>query len=221
MRERDVVDEPTLPVYGVAEYLTASPYRQMQVLADYKYPQRGVPRANYYREARDTIRQFHKSGEDRGVVTSAVTSLRNRLRLALKEREVVRTRHNIRVLESYLRYRADRHYEVRRVAHSTMMIGEVRVKANPDLFVIEAETPKLVKFDFAERPPSDRFAGIVAECLYRGAREAKIDVQPSDVLVCSIEADREWHAKPSVQRWRNVIAACRQIALLWPSVAPD
>jgi len=221
MRDRDVVEKPTLPVYGIAEYLTASPYRQMQVLADYKYPKRGVPRANYYRDARDTIRRFHGSGEEPDAIGATLRSLQNALRASTKEYEATRIRNNVRVLQSYLRHRAGRRYELRRMGRASMMVGPVTVHTNPDLLVTEAGVLKLIKFDFGEKPPNDRFAGVVAECLYRGSREAGLDVEPSSVVLCSIEADREWQARPSVRRWRNIGAACEQIAVLWPHVTVD
>jgi hypothetical protein len=221
MRDRNTVEKPTLPVYGIAEYSTASPYKQMQVLADYKYPERGVPRASYYRDARETIRRFHGAGEDPEVIRATLRSLDNSLRAGRREYEATRVRNNARVLRSYLRHRSDRRYQLRRVGRTSMAIGGVTVHTNPDLLAVEAGALKLIKFDFGEKPPSDRFGGIVAECLYRGAQEARMDVKPSNVTLCSIEADREWRARPSVQRWRNITATCRQIAMLWPHVTPD
>jgi len=220
MSDRGVVSDPTLPVYGVAEYMTAGPYRQLQVLAEYKFPKLGI-RASYYKEARGAIRRFHEAREDRGIIGAAVTALQNRLERPLKDYERVRVQHNVRVLGSYVRYRADVHYEVKPIAWSRMMIRGVTVHTNPDLLVVDEGKLKLIKFDFGERPPKDRFAGIVAEALHRGAQEAKTGVEASGVVFYSIEADREWAANPSAQRWRNIVAACRIIATLWPSVKPE
>lgn len=220
MRDSGVVAEPTLPVYGVAEFLTVGSYRQMQVLAEYKFPKLGI-RAGYYKKARDTIRRFHEAGEDQKVIVEAVISLQNRLEISLKEYERVKTEHNARVLKSYLRNRANKHYKVKPMSWSRMIINGVTVHTNPDLFVVDEEKLKLIKFDFGEKPPNDRFAGIVTECLHRGAQQVKTGSEASSVIFYSIEANREWAAKPSDQRWRNISAACRMIAMLWPNLKPE
>jgi hypothetical protein len=190
----------------------------MRVLGSYKYPEIGLPRARYYRDARDTIRNFHRQGGDGSTLREAVADLQLEQAHA-SEYETIRLRHNARVLRAYLRHRADRDYELRQVAYSSLSVSGVTVNTNPDLYVTEAGRPRLVKFDFATACPEDEFARIIVECLARGAQAARVEVTPKDVVLYSIEHDREWKAtRPGVRRWNNIKAACRQIATLWPSV---
>ncbi|MGD0168507.1 MAG: hypothetical protein ABSE54_02155 [Smithella sp.] len=55
-----------LSLKGFADFMLASPIRQISILRGYKYPSSNDARAKilYYREARNRIAEYHKSNHD-------------------------------------------------------------------------------------------------------------------------------------------------------------
>jgi hypothetical protein len=136
---------PRLSVKGLAKYIGGTPAQQRKILQDYKFPDTSEPAAmrQYYQEATNGVRQFHRHGHEREWLREQARSVIARA----QESELAtatRLRHNARGLLQYEQHFGHRVFEILSPVRMRLNFAGVQITLNPELYVLEKGRGKLI-----------------------------------------------------------------------------
>ncbi len=209
-----------LSVKGLAEYMTADASRQRSILRSYKYPEEDDARAKiiYYRDARDRISAYHRSGQEPNWLLRGADELRG---LANLNRGNTKTRltHNARALTAYEHYFSQREFEVLADLKLQLQYGDVTITVNPDLHVKEANREKIVKLDFGVEIPDQRLINILSQTMFEATQTNGLSIAGSGILYLDVPRGAEYRAARIGARLRKDIeATCENISAIWDRI---
>lgn len=202
---------------GVAEFVSSTPAQRRRILRPYKKRQSGEARGrgHYYRAALNSIRAFLRNGKDQGIIADAIQALELRKKGSLKRGELAEIKHNVRVLQAFLRHYHDRDFSLVTGQHMECAIGKVQVTCTPDLWAQEKAKLVLVKFFFPDKKPKTLQIPILLHLLREGAHNAGLDA----VVIC-LDMDGVQHNCPADrQKMKNIVAPLEQeLEATWSSI---
>jgi hypothetical protein len=212
-----------ITVKGLAKFMSKGPAGQRTVLRDFKFPRAPEARAQtvYYAEARLGIREYHVSGNNPATLVGSVDELRKKAeRLTGKAR--ARLEHNIRAMDSYLRYFGGNRFEVLASPRLEYSHGTVLVGATPDLFVRDGARQKIIRLGLGAEPIDEEMIRIILQVTFEAAVAAGLSIRPSDVVYLDVSR-RQQHvgARSRTRLTRDIQAACENIAAMWDGIGRD
>lgn len=214
-------NQPRMTIRTLTDYLTsAGAHQRYTVIQNMRSRLGRAAFAPYYQDARLAIRRYATGAEDH---------LEDEIQRLLRERRDADRRYdrtkidaNLRVITDFRENFGDEeiHHIGRRFA--PLSVNGVRISTEPTLSGALGDgrqaIPCNVIIDCQEEAPSVTEVRYALEILHRGAGRTH-ETAP--------RGSQYWHAgtgevwvleRPSVRRWRDVEAACREIALRWPTV---
>jgi hypothetical protein len=211
-----------LSVNGLAKYMTSSEAARRSLLRDFKFPLNPdgskKPQIVRYSEARAAIRDYHESGNEPSVLVVAIEKLVKK-REQNPEKDAARINDNIRGLETYLKYFANRKFKVLETPKPRYEHGDVVITTMPDLFVEENGKKKLIKLDFSAKKPDEQAVQIILRVMHDAASGTGIPVAPADVIYLDIARQVQHNGKKlNKQLKKNIDAACETIQAVWPTI---
>lgn len=213
-----------LTMKGLANYMTASSYKQRTILRNFKYPKESESRAQakYYREARRFIRAFLAGkysvswldDKSRSLLASASNAPR-----AVSQR----LKDNARAIQQYASSFADSHgrkIEVLKDVDIPLVMGQVTIKIRPDLHYEENGVRKLARFEFGSAEPKRIALRVLCQAMLEGATANQIALASSACSVFDIPRGKIHRlARVGSQTLRDIRAACDTIADIWPNIS--
>lgn len=209
-----------MSVRGLAKYIVGSPSQQRRVLQDYKYPDGDEPAAmrQYYQDATNAVRVFHRYGHDRAHLREQGQALAAKARDA-QGGTATRLRNNARVVLQYEQGFGSRVFEMRPVAKMRLDFGDVQVALVPDLHVVERGKSKLIKLSFGSEEPNEVEVRVVVQCLYEAANRQMGEFSGNAVSLFDVPRATEHRgARAGARMLREIEAACDTIAGIWPRI---
>lgn len=174
-----------------------------------------------YSEARATIRDFHESGRDIGVLLKAIERLTAK-KLANPQKDTVRIDDNIRAINAYMKYFAGNDFKVLVTPKPLYRFQQVEVSATPDLYVEENGVKKLIKLDFNQKVPKEEAVDIVMKVMYEAAAADQLDIQPKDVIYLDVSRRVQYTGKKLNKHLKKEIdASLATIQDMWASIKQD
>jgi hypothetical protein len=209
-----------ITVKGLAKFMRKGPTGQRTVLRDFKFPRGPEARAQtvYYAEARSSIREYHMSGNDASGLVRSVDELRKKAE-RLTDKAKTRLEHNIRAMESYVKYFSGNRFEVLPSPRLEYSHGSVLVGATPDLFVRDGIHKKIIRLDLGVDPADEEMIRIILQVTFEAALAAGLGIRPSHVVYLDISR-RQQHvgARSRTRLSRDIQAACENIAAMWEGI---
>jgi hypothetical protein len=209
-----------ISVKGLADFMTASASRQRKIIHEYKYPTEDEARAKilYYREARDRIEICHRAGYPTNWLLSEAYHI-DALASSSMGRTKTRLSHNSRALRSYSKHFTTRAFKVLDDLSLSLIYGDVRVTAVPDLHVEEKGQERVLKFDFSVDPPLADEVKIICQVLFEALGHAALTIPASSVLFLDVERGRVHKgARVGARMRRDVEATCQTISAIWDKI---
>jgi hypothetical protein len=204
---------------GLAKFMTSSSAAQRKVLRDFKFPDdEGTAQAAYYRDAREVVSEYHRSGHDRQWLRDSADALSGAAAV-LGGRAATRLRHNARGLREYANNFTAKQMEVLPRRRFAVAIEDVRISVVPDLHVREKDRERLIKLEFAAPVPHPDVIKIITQLMFEAALQAQLPVRASDVLYLDVSRGESYKGARMASRVRtDITAACTNIAALWPTI---
>jgi hypothetical protein len=209
-----------ITVKGLAKYIDGTPAQQRRVLQDFKYPDTDEPAAmrQYYQDATNAVRAFHRNGHDRVRLREQAQTLSARAREA-DGATATRLRNNARGLMQYEQHFGGRELHVQPSTRMRLDFGEVQIALNPELSVTERGRPKLMKLSFANEEPSEIEVRVIVQCLYEAANRQLGEFPGNAVLFLDVPRGIEHRgARAGARTLREIEAACETISGIWPQI---
>ena len=216
--------EIRITVKDIAKFVSASPIRQVKILQDHKYRDKGEGKARslYYSDATKAIVGYHVHRLQPGVLAATADALAEKAKGTENRRRIQRLADNERGLRNYRRFFSVHPSQVLRRPRLKLQIHGVTVKAGPDLVIREAGDLVLVKLEFGKRMPTATVLTLLLEGLAAAASAHIPALEPFRVEVWHVETG-ERVTRPLVQSPTTpalLERACRTIAELWPAIEP-
>jgi hypothetical protein len=206
---------------GLAKFMTSSSLTQRKTLRDYKFPDReGDAQAQFYREARRFIRDFHQQGNPEGWLSRKANEARTLAQMR-GGMSGIRLRNNSRALVEYERCWGGKYFKVLKNVSLALHFHDVRISVYPDLHFLENATEKLVKFEFSADEPSDEVLKIMSQAMFEAAEQGGLRLPAKGILILDIPRKKVCRgAKAGSKLRREIEAACRTISDIWPALEP-
>lgn len=232
MSKKDA-NQPHISTNELAKFIDAKPARQRQILRDAKFP--GEFKGMYYREAAQAIAQCIASNlENVGVLETAVSVLEQQTPEKIGTQR--RLDSNIDALETFqvMLDDIDLKDATPSLAPNTspaLTIMGVRVSVRPEIIMrgTGKSKAKLVggfKFHFSRTNAlAEIGAGYVSTLLQEYSRIHMPDEgMPFGPYCCVVDIGRKQMCpgtKSTVNKMKDIEAACKNIAGLWPTITKD
>jgi hypothetical protein len=205
---------------GLADFMGSDAAKQRKILREFKYPDTDEAQAKivYYRDARDRIAGYHRLGHDRAWLIEQADAIDS---LAGMSTGMTRTRlrHNARALREYERNFGGRNFEGLSDARYSLVFGDVRVSAVPDLRVRERDAEKIIKLEFSVSTPTPNTIRVISQGLFEASVQAGASYSSSCVLYLDVPRGGTYQGARVNSRTRsNIVAACQNIEAIWPSL---
>lgn len=212
---------PHMTMRTLTDYLTSSGAHQRYIIIQNMRNRLGRRAfAPYYQGARSAIRKY-AAGERSHLERQIQRLLRDRA-AAITTYEQHKIDANLRVITDYRGNFGDSDilHEGRQFA--PLVVEGVRVSTEPTLSGSvtsgRRRIPCNVIIDCQEEPPIEAEIDYALELLHRGAGVSN-PAPPAGVQYWHPGSGDVWSlGRPSIRRWRDIQAACREIALRWPTV---
>lgn len=177
---------------GVAEFVSATPARRRSILRPYKNKKSGeaVGRGNYYQKALNAIRKFHKNNNDAGIINDSIAALALRAKEAgIDKREVTKCKHNIRVLEAYLKHFRQKPFKVVPGKKLIYTIGSLTITCSPELSVECNGERLLIKLYFSQKKPLPLQIPVLLHLFREAAATVGLEVKPQNILCLDMDGN--------------------------------
>jgi hypothetical protein len=204
---------------GLAKFIASPPAAQRKVLRDYKYPKReGEAQARYYQEARLLIRKNHSRGNPEGWLSAKSQELSVKSQTQ-SGASALRSRHNARALREYNQFWGTKTFEILSDLSLSLSYSGVTISVYPDLHVREAGVEKIIKLEFASRPPIETIIRVMSQAMFEAASAAGLNLRAADILLVDVPRKTLYRgARMRSRTAKDIEAACQTIADIWPSL---
>ena len=206
-------------IKGLAKFMTSGAAAQRKVVWDYKNPDpEGQAQAKYYRDARNSIAEFHRRGRDVGWLEAQGAALMAGAQSAFNAQSATRLRNNARAIQRYADNFGITQYEILPEVSLALTFANVQILVSPDLHVRENGKEKLLKLEFAERGPDTEVIKIISQAMFEAALAEGLNLSSSQVLYVDVPRGVRYKGARLGARMRaNIEAACKNIAAIWPT----
>lgn len=179
-----------LAATGVAEFVSATPARRRSILRLYKNKKSGetAGRGNYYQKALSAIRRFHKYG-DQGIIRDAVAALKLAMGSQTDKREIAKSRHNVRVLEAYLKFFRNRKFKVVPGKNLFCTVGPLTVTCSPELNVEDSGERLLIKLYFSEKKPLPLQIPVLLHLFRESALNIGLNIKTQNIICFDMDGN--------------------------------
>ena len=204
---------------GIAKYMTSSSAQQRKVLRDYKYPDpEGTAQAAYYRDAYNSIRDYHRNRQGIHWLLSQADDLDDRKQTAPTQQAQIRITHNAQAIRHYSTHFGHRTIQCDSPLSMTYSYAGVLIRVTPDLNGTERGHQRLLKIQFARSSDPDKHAKIVGQIMMEAASLNGLQLRGSSVRVwdCHTGADHQARVRSRIKA--EIEAACQNIAAIWPHI---
>jgi hypothetical protein len=180
-----------LAATGVAEFVSATPARRRSILRPYKNTKSGeaAGRGNYYQKALNAIRRFHKNDNDAGIINDTIAALKQTEETTKDKREATKCRHNIRVLEAYLKYFRKRKFKVVPGKKLFCATGSLTVTCSPELNVEDNGERLLIKLYFSEKKPLPMQIPVLLHLFREGALNVGLQIKAKNIVCFDMDGN--------------------------------
>jgi hypothetical protein len=211
-----------ISVKGLANFMKSSSAVQRTLLKNHKFPfdsqGKKRPQIVRYSEARAAIHRYHQSGNEIGVLISAIERLVKKSMEGLAK-DVTRLDDNVRAIKTYMAHFSTNKFEVLPNPKPKYTHGQVIVSATPDLYVKEGSKKRLIRLDFNAKKPDEEVVDIILKVMHQAAEEAHLGISPTDVVYLDVSRQTQYLGKKLNSRLKKEIdAACDTIADIWPAI---
>lgn len=208
-----------LSIKGLADYMTAPEARRRKIIHDHKYPSDDEAKAKrtYYREARDRIAAYHRSGREPHWLLDQAGQIDSVAAGSMGQTKT-RLRHNARAVRAYAKNFADRKFEILPEMTLGLFYGEVKISVFTDLHVRENGKEKIIKLEFKDSV-DPQVVKIISQGMYEAADQAGLSLPASSVLYLDVTKGEEHRgARIGARMASNIEAACLNISAIWDSI---
>ena len=205
---------------GLAKFMTAGESRKRTILRDFKHPDpEGFAQANYYREAREAIRQFLKGETDLATLNQRAAALRVGA-LSASGSTVTRLRSNARAIAQFARNFPDFECDVLNdIDDLSVLHAGVRVSASPDLHVRLRGRETLVRLDFSKQPQLALVPRVMCQLMADACASCGVAIAPKDCLYIDVPRGTQHRkAKARSRASKNILAAMENVKAIWATV---
>jgi hypothetical protein len=211
-----------VPVSCIADFVSSPGRAPESLIRPYKFSKRGegAGRSSYYRFAINAIRYYHNSGRDPRVFQVALAELQKRSDDAKEKKDRVKCEKNIVAIDLYQRVYRNRDFKVLPNHRISYRLGQIRVTAQPDLWVEENGTQVLLKIGVARKKPS--YVDVLLTIIRKAAvSSGHRRVRAKNVVYLNVSTGKEMICTGGLTRFnRTFKAIARDIARVWPKVTP-
>jgi hypothetical protein len=218
-------DKPRISVNKLAEYLYAKPARRRNILTELKNPQPFI--VSRYADARTAITDYLNSG-DKSIIENALKQLNQK-----------ETNSTFQVSDKKLSFEALKKVKVSAmlntiidmestsISENTLVeINGVDISVNPDLIIRHQKGQKNIigglKINIGKTPMKNEAQQIVALLLEDFLQNKKSDDEIISHTICysfDVFEDKLVPGSQSKKRRKDdVLAACSEILVLWPTI---
>jgi hypothetical protein len=219
--------EPRISVAKLGEYLTATPRRRRAIIGDQKKPRDAV--VIWYMEARRALVECVLAGGDLAVLQAAIEQLDDALQNARADtNDATRATLSMDAIDAFAQLVLDdldlgSDIEKGEPHRGKLDIGGVAVSVSPDILVRTKKGIGAVVLYFNKGNPLDETSGgYVASLVHQFVEDALGHVGPADRRACQVidvMQGKTFGAPVSYKsRRKDIEAACREIASVWPGV---
>jgi hypothetical protein len=176
--------------------------------------------APYYGFSRKVLRDYN-SGKA-SALSDGINQLKLELRNPGKPQHLARLSNNLRALADY-----NRNFRRVRLTHTNRKFGGLPIRGivvtcEPTISGILAgqvrDTPMNVIIEFGEEAPTQEAANYTTELIFR-ASGATFKTPPDGAQLWHPGSGAQWFLKKSkAKTWRDIEAACEEIAARWPGI---
>jgi hypothetical protein len=180
-----------LAATGVAEFVSATPARRRSILRPYKNTKSGeaAGRGNYYQKALNAIRRFHKNDNDAGIINDTIAALKQTGETTKDKREATKCRHNIRVLEAYLKYFRKRKFKVVPGKKLFCTAGSLTVTCSPELNVEDSGERLIIKLYFSDKKPLPMQIQVLLHLFREGALNVGLEIKAKNIVCFDMDGN--------------------------------
>ena len=205
----------------LADFVTSYGRSAESRLRPFKYNKRGegFARASYYQYALQTIRNYHSQENSPRVLEEALLEMRTRADNAKESRERTKFEHNASAVEAYKKCYGNRKFKVLPKKRLEYRVGGVAVTAQPDLWVEERGTQVLLKIGVARRNTS--YVDMLLALLRKATVSSGYKIRAKNIVYLNVTNGKEMICLGPLTRFnRTFAAATKEIAGVWPTIAP-
>jgi hypothetical protein len=207
-----------LSMKSLAQFMTSGESRRRTILRNSKFPRAAKIIIIQYRDAINTIRDFHESGNDPASLVKNIDKLRKKAMGATRQTEA-RINNNIRAIERYVHSFGANQSDVKAVPKMKYIRGTVTISVFPDLLIEQNGESYLIKLDFTAQGATDEQIEIMLHLMYESASAEDLGIPPKNVLYInarSPEPHRGSKIKKSLKK--EIDAACENIEAIWEGI---
>ena len=208
---------------GLAQFVLANPARQRKILRDFKYPDKGDAKAQipYYSRARQAIGTFYRSGHAPNWLLVRANNIRFSPAASKSPQSKTICEYNARALESYHKYFVNKTFQCEEALRTQTSIAKVQVNVNPELHVFEKSRRRVIHVEFAvDIPNRQEFLKIASQIMFEvvSKRFPGLGLSSTDVMSYDVKDGSIYKAKVRVGIRNQIVAACQNIATIWPTI---
>jgi hypothetical protein len=211
-----------VPVSCIADFVSSPGRTPESLIRPYKFGKRGegAARSSYYRHAINAIRLYHGGGRDPSVFQVALAALQKKAEGAKEKTDRVKCEKNMVAIGLYQRVYMNRDFRVLPNHRIAYRLGQVRITAQPDLWVEENGTQVLLKIGVARKQSS--YIDVLLTIMRKAAvSSGHKRVRAKNVIYLNVSTGEEMICRGGLTRFnRTFRAITREIARAWPNVAP-
>jgi hypothetical protein len=205
----------------LADFITSYGRSAESKLRPFKFNKRGegFARSSYYQLALRTIRDYHSKGNEPSIFDEALLEMRTRADQAKEGRERTKLEHNARAVATYRKRYGNRKFNVMPNRRLEYRIGGIVITAQPDLWVEERGTQVLLKIGVAKHNASYR--EMLLALLRKAAVSSGHKIRAKNIVYLNVTSGQEIICSGPLTRFnRTFAAAAKEIAGVWPTIAP-
>jgi len=210
-----------ITVNGLAKYMASqSENQKREMLKAFKYPN-AVQRAKakYYQRAMTTIRQYHGGGYTVDWLRSKAASIRAEAGTEINSSRQLLLQKNAKAIDSYATHFGTRQFQSLPNVKAVSQIGEVEIRAWPELHVRERGKELFIKLEFAAQQPNERWEKVLGQALYELLARTEARRRPSNVRIFDVPRGRDLKlARVRSRVTRDIEEACRTITDTWARI---
>jgi hypothetical protein len=206
-----------IPMTCIADYLTKVSKSPAARIRPFKFPAAGVIPTIYYAATFRTIDKFHTNANDPAVPSIAIKDMRRRALSATSRQAKDKFLNNAKAIEAYMALYGARKFKILRKPNWVLRIGNLEVKARPDILATEGNRMYVFKVGAARQSP--RYIDILLSLLRKAAAANHYPVKSRDVIYMNIRKQSEIRASGGLLALdAPVLAAAADIENIWPTV---
>lgn len=212
-----------LSATGFAEFVGASPDSKLRKLRPFKYPHKGegAGRSGYYKRTIDTVREYHRAGNDLTIIRRAIESLLAlEDNISLSRQARTKARRNANALLAYEDLYGNRRFTVLPNHRLALTVKGITITAAPHLWVEENGFQVLIKIGVAKYKTPD-YIDLLLHLIRKAAVASRHRVRARNVVYLNITTGEEVVSNRPLSYFNRTLGrAAAEISEKWDLVTP-